>query len=47
MNIMLKLDDPTISAPELDENIPLDIRNICKGLLEKDENKRIGFEEII
>lgn len=45
--LTLNIIDPLIKAPLLGENIPKEIRKICKGLLEKDENKRIGYEQII
>lgn len=44
---MKNIVDPTVRAPELGKDIPEDIRKICKGLLEKDENLRMDFGQII
>lgn len=44
---MLKIIDPNIAAPDLDEKFPSEIRELCKGLLDKDESKRFDFEQLI
>lgn len=38
----------SLPAPELlTKFIPPEIKEICKGLLDKDQEKRMGFEQII
>lgn len=45
--LMKAISDPSIFSSDLTENIPKDIIDLCKGLLNKDESIRFGFEEII
>ncbi len=42
-----KISNPNIEAPELNSSIPKEIREICKGLLHKDQDNRFDFNDII
>ncbi len=47
ITIVKKIADRNLLAPELLPTIPQEIREICKGLLNKDESQRFDFEKIL
>jgi hypothetical protein len=46
-NLINNILDPSNVAPELDSSVPQEVRDICKGLLDKEESKRFGFSQLI